>query len=159
MPETLTFTQTNWSTPQTITVVSLDDGTDDSFKHSGITHQVSGGDYGSETLSEITVIAENTTQAYVYLEDGQASESDGHVEFTVSVRPILTTANVLVRYSTVDGTAVAGTDYTREVDAGQDYKLLTIRAAAGQGTIRIPITDNQLYGPAKKTFTLQLALP
>ena len=56
----------------------------------------------------------------------------------------------------MDGAAVAGTDYTREVTTDQTYKIFTIPANRDTGTIRIPITDNQVYGPAKKTFTLQL---
>ena len=155
-PETLTFTPSDWSTAQTISVVSLDDGTDTSFTNAVISHQVSGGDYGSVTVRDIWVQIENTTQAYIYLDDAQASESDGHLEFTVSVRPILRTVPVVVRYTTVDGTAAAGTDYTREVNTGQTYKIFTIPANRDTGTIRIPIADNQVYGPAKKTFTLQL---
>ena len=155
-PETLTFTPSDWSTAKTISVVSLDDGTDTSFTNAVISHQVSGGDYGSVTVREIWVQIENTTQAYIYLDDAQASESDGHLEFTVSVRPILRTVPVVVRYATVDGTAVAGTDYTREVTTDQTYNVFSIPANRDTGIIRIPITDNQVYGPAKKTFTLQL---
>ena len=155
-PETLTFTPSDWSTAKTISVVSLDDGTDTSFTNAVISHQVSGGDYGSVTVREIWVQIENTTQAYIYLDDAQASESDGHLEFTVSVRPILRTVPVVVRYATVDGTAVAGTDYTREVETGQTYKILSIPASRSSGTIRIPITDDQVYESADETFTLQL---
>ena len=155
-PETLTFTPSDWSTAQTISVVSLDDGTDASFTEDFLKHGVSGGDYGSVSAGDIWVLIENTTQAYIYLDDGQASESDGYVEFTVSVRPILRTVPVVVRYTTVDGTAAAGTDYTRQVNTGQTYKIFSIRANEGAATIRIPITDNEVYGPAKKTFTLQL---
>ena len=155
-PETLTFTPSNWSTTQTISVVSLDDGADTSFTNATIAHGVSGGDYGSVSVGDISVNIENTTQAYIYLDDAQASESDGYVEFTVSVRPILRTVPVVVRYTTVDGTAAAGTDYTRQVNTGQTYKIFSIPANGGAATIRIPITDNEVYGPAKKTFTLQL---
>ena len=155
-PETLTFTPSDWSTAKAISVVSLDDGTDTSFTNAVISHQVSGGDYGSVTVREIWVQIENTTQAYIYLDDAQASESDGHLEFTVSVRPILRTVPVVVRYATVDGTAVAGLDYTREVETGQTYKILTIPASRSSGAIRIPIVDDQVYESAGETFTLQL---
>ena len=155
-PETLTFTPSDWSTAQTIFVESLDDGTDASFTEAFLAHRVSGGDYGSVSVGDIWMIIENTTQAYIYLDDAQASESDGYVEFTVSVRPILRTVPVVVRYTTVDGTAAAGTDYTRQVNTGQTYKIFNIPANGGAATIRIPIMDNEVYGPAKKTFTLQL---
>ena len=74
-PETLTFTPSDWSTAQTISVVSLDDGTDTSFTNAVISHQVSGGDYGSVTVRDIWMLIKNTTQAYIYLDDAQASES------------------------------------------------------------------------------------
>ena len=155
-PETLTFTPSDWSTAQTISVVSLDDGTDTSFTNAVISHQVSGGDYGSVTVRDIWMLIKNTTQAYIYLDDAQASESDGYVEFTVTVRPILRTTPVLVRYATVDGTARAGSDYTRQVETGQTYKILNIPAGQSSATIRVLITDDQVYESAVETFTLQL---
>ena len=85
-------------------------------------------------------------------------ESDGHIEFTVSIRPVFYASGVHVRYATVDGTAVAGTDYTREVDEGISYKTLTIPGSIGSGTIRIPIADDQVYESSDKTFSLQLTL-
>ena len=135
--------------------MSLDDGADTSFRDASIAHQVSGGDYGSVSVGDIWLIIEDTTQAYIYLDDAHASESDGYVEFTVSVRPILTTVPVVVRYTTVDGTAAAGTAYTRQVNTGRTYNIFSISANGGTGTIHIPITDNEVYGPATKTFTLQ----
>ena len=157
VPDTLTFTTADWATPQTVSVMAMDDGIAGGAPPTDfVTHQVSGGDYGSVTVPDISTLIEDTTKAFVYLEGGQASESDGYVEFTVTVRPILRTTPVLVRYATVDGTAIAGSDYTREVTTDQTYKILNIPAGQSTGIIRIPITDNQVYGPAKKTFTLQL---
>ena len=157
VPDTLTFTTSNWATPQTVSVMALDDGIGGGVgTQDMVTHQVSGGDYGSVTAPDISVNIEDTTKAFVYLEGGQASESDGYVEFTVTVRPILRTTPVLVRYATVDGTAIAGSDYTREVETGQTYKILNIPAGQSSGTIRIPIIDDQVYESADETFTLQL---
>ena len=157
VPDTLTFTTSNWATPQTVSVMALDDGIGGGVgTQDMVTHQVSGGDYGSVTAPDISVNIEDTTKAFVYLEGGQASESDGHVEFTVTVRPILRTTPVLVRYATVDGTAIAGSDYTREVETGQTYKILNIPAGRSRATIRIPITDDQVYESADETFTLHL---
>ena len=157
VPDTLTFTTSDWATPQAVSVMALDDGIAGGVPPTNsVTHQVSGGDYGSVTVPDIQALIEDTTQAFVYLEGGQASESDGYVEFTVTVRPILRTTPVLVRYATVDGTAIAGSDYTREVETGQTYKILNIPAGQSSATIRIPITDDQLYESADETFTLQL---
>ena len=157
VPDTLTFTTSDWATPQTVSVMALDDGIAGGVPPTNfVTHQVSGGDYGSETVPDISASIEDTTEAFVYLEGGKASESDGHVEFTVTVRPILRTTPVLVRYTTVDGTAIAGSDYTREVETGQTYKILNIPGGQSSATIRIPITDDQVYESADETFTLQL---
>ena len=157
VPDTLTFTTSDWATPQTVSVMALDDGiAGGGSPQDMVTHQVSGGDYGSETVPDISASIEDTTEAFVYLEGGKASESDGHVEFTVTVRPILRTTPVLVRYTTVDGTAIAGSDYTREVETGQTYKILNIPGGQSSATIRIPITDDQVYESADETFTLQL---
>ena len=157
VPDTLTFATSDWDAPQTVSVMALDDGIAGGAPPTGfITHQVSGGDYGSVTVPDISAFIEDTTRAFVYLEDGQASESGGHVEFTVTVRPTLRTTPVLVRYATVDGTARAGSDYTRQVETGQTYKLLSIPGGQSSATIRVPITDDQVYESANETFTLQL---
>ena len=157
VPDSITFTTSDWGTPQTVSVMALDDGIAGGVPPTNIvTHQVSGGDYGSETAPDILTSIEDTTEAFVYLEGGKASESDGHVEFTVTVRPVLRTTPVLVRYATLDGTAIAGSDYTREVETGQTYKILNIPAGRSSGTIRIPVTDDQVYESADETFTLQL---
>ena len=156
VPDTLTFTTSDWATPQTVSVMALDDGIVGVSPQDLVTHQVSGGDYGSVSVPDIQALVTDTTQAFVYLEGGQASESDGHVEFTVTVRPVLRTTPVLVRYATVDGTAIAGSDYTREVETGQTYKILNIPGGQSKATIRIPITDDQLHESADETFTLQL---
>ena len=157
-PASLTFTPSNWSIPQEVVVTALEDGSKDpSYTNAYITHQVSGGDYASETVNDIYVTITDTTHAYIYLEDAQAFESDGHIEFKVSVQPVLPLHSISVRYATVDGAAVAGTDYTREVNTGETFKLFTIPANRGMATIRIPITDDQVYEAADKTFTLQLS--
>ena len=157
VPDTLTFTTSDWDTSQAVSVMALDDGITGGVPSTNfITHQVSGGDYGSETVPDISASIEDTTEAFVYLEGGQASESDGHVEFTVTVRPILRTTPVLVRYTTVGGTAIAGSDYTREVETDQTYKILSIPASRSSGVIRIPIIDDRMYESADETFTLQL---
>ena len=157
VPDTLTFTTSDWATPQTVSVMALDDGIVGGVPPTNfVTHQVSGGDYGSVSVPDIQALITDTTQAFVYMEGGQASESDGYVEFTVTVRPILRMTPVLVRYATVDGTAIAGSDYTREVETGQAYKILNIPAGQSSGIIRIPITDDQVYESADETFTLQL---
>ena len=42
------------------------------------------------------------------------------------------------------------------METGQTYKILNIPAGQSRATIRIPITDDQVYESAAETFTLQL---
>ena len=53
-PARLTFTTSNWSTAQTVTVSAAEDG-DASQDTATVTHTVSGGDYGSVTADDVAV--------------------------------------------------------------------------------------------------------
>ena len=156
-PGLITFTAANWNVPQEIQVTALDDdSTEPAVTQVTIVHEVdSAGDYADETVSDLTVNITNTTQSYISLGSGLASEADGHIEFTVSIAPVIN-ESVRVYYSTVDDTAIAGTDYTREVDPGETTKALTIPASQSGSVIRIPIIDNQVHGNVGKTFRLRL---
>ena len=154
VPDTLTFTTSDWNTPQTISVSAPDDGDVTTDRYATIIHAVSGGDYGGVRKPEVLTSIKNTTKAYIYLEDAQASESDGYIEFTVFVRPFSPIIPPVIRYATVDGTAVAGSDYTRQVNTGETYKTFTFQSS--RAVIRVPLIDNQVYASTSKTFTLQL---
>ena len=159
-PTPLTFTAHNWDTPQTVTVLAQEDGVVYGVKqYEEYDHEVSGGDYDEVVLRGVRVGIVDTTKPKVYLEGAQASESAGHINFKVTVRPNPEMA-VELRYTTVDGTAVAGRDYTRQVEPGatSTYKIFRISVQQPSHLIRIPIIDNQVYQPAEKTFTLQLRL-
>ena len=159
-PTPLTFTAHNWDTPQTVTVLAQEDGVVYGVKqYEEYDHEVSGGDYDEVVLRDVLVGIDDTTKPTVYLEGAQASESAGHINFKVTVRPNPKMA-VELRYTTVDGTAVAGRDYTRQVEPGatSTYKIFRISTHQPTHLIRIPIIDNQVYQPAEKTFTLQLRL-
>ena len=159
-PTPLTFTAHNWDTPQTVTVLAQEDGVVYELKqYEEYDHEVSGGDYDEVVLRDVRVGIVDTTKPKVYLEGAQASESAGHINFKVTVRPNPRIA-VELRYTTVDGTAVAGRDYTRQVEPGatSTYKIFRISTHQPSHLISIPIIDNQVYQPAEKTFTLQLRL-
>ena len=158
-PTTLTFTSNDWNTPQTVTVWAEDDGIIALPKPNGFDHEVSGGDYDQIELGSVQVVIEDTTVTYIYVEDARALESSSHVEFTVSIRPIQPTTPINVKYSTADGTAAAGSDYTREVDSGVTDRNLHIPAGRSTATIRIPISNDTLDEADVETFTLRLASP
>ena len=146
-PTPLTFTAHNWDTPQTVTVLAQEDGVIYGVKqYEEYDHEVSGGDYDEVVLSGVQVGIDDTTKPTVYLEGAQASESAGHINFKVTVRPNPRMA-VELRYTTVDGTAVAGRDYTRQVEPGatSTYKIFRISTHQPSHLISIPIIDNQVY--------------
>ena len=158
-PTTLTFTSNDWNTPQTVTVWAEDDRIIDLPKPNGFDHEVSGGDYDQIELGSVQVVIEDTTVTYIYVEDARALESSSHVEFTVSIRPFQPTTPINVKYSTANGTAAAGSDYTREVDSGVTDRNLHIPAGRSTATIRIPISNDTLDEADVETFTLRLASP
>ena len=57
-PSPLTFTSSNWSTEQTVTVTAVNDSDDDNEMVT-ITHSVSGADYGSVTAADVAVNVED----------------------------------------------------------------------------------------------------
>ena len=61
LPSSLDFSSSNWETAQTVTVSASEDG-DGAVDEATVEHTVSGGDYGSETASDVAVtVAENET--------------------------------------------------------------------------------------------------
>ena len=157
-PASLTFTSSDWNVLQEVVITALEDGSKSLLTTAAtITHEVAGGDYDSETVSDIAVTITDTTQFYIHLEGAQAFEADGHVEFVVSVLPGAPGTDIQIRYTTVDGTAVAGTHYTREVDTNETFKTFDIPADQSMATIRIPIPDDEVYEAGDRIFTLQLS--
>lgn len=79
------------------------------------------------------------------------NEGAGEAVFTVTLSE-KSTQPVTVRYTTVDGTALGGTDYTPVSG------VLTIPPGETTATIRVPILNDTVYEGAE-TFTLQLSEP
>ena len=151
---TLTFNSTNWNVPQTVTVWAEDDGIIEVNQSESIEHEVSGGDYDQVTLGSVQVSIADITVAYIYLEGARALESSGHVEFTIRISPPQPTSSVAVQYSTADGTATGGSDYT-----SFNGSTLSIPAGQSSSTIRIPIANDTLDEADVETFTLRLTVP
>ena len=151
---TLTFNSTNWNVPQTVTVWAEYDGIIEVNQSESIEHEVSGGDYDQVTLGSVAVSIADTTVAYIYLEGARALESSGHVEFTIRISPPQPTLSVTVQFSTADGTATGGSDYT-------SFNGMTrnIPPGGSSDTIRIPIANDTLDEADVETFTLRLTVP
>ena len=148
---TLTFEP--GTTRQTIEVVTLEDDAEESEE--GFTVTLS--DPSGATLEDATgagTITDNDGGSgalpEVSIGDAAAVEG-GTAEFAVTLRPAAGQA-VTVRYRTVDGTAVAGSDYagtngTLRFDPGQETR-----------TIRVPALDDDILEDTED-FTVELSDP
>ena len=96
-----------------------------------------------------------TAPSYFSVEDAEAHESDGKMEFTVRLEPH-GLGIVTVDYATADGTghnaARAGSDYTETSGTLRFNSLRTER------TVSVPITDDT-HEDDGETFTLTLSNP
>ena len=158
-PESLTFTDSNWATAQTVTVSADgdEDGDDDTAT---ITHTVGGGDYTSESAEPVDVTVDD---------DETASTT-----VTLSVHPASVAEEVSAREITVTGTldqapraqatavtvSVAGDTATAPADFAvvADFEL-TIEASAvsGTGTFTLAPVDDDV-DEAHETVTVSGAV-
>jgi hypothetical protein len=92
----------------------------------------------------------------VSVADGSVVESEGSADLAVTLDFEGTTTSsqqaFTLPWSTVDGTAVSGQDFTAQ------NTTLTIPAGEVSGTIRVAITDDGLFEP-DEDFTVQLGMP
>ena len=93
-----------------------------------------------------------TPQVAVSIADETVGEGDGTVTLTVSLRTSQT-KDVTVAYTTADGTATAGQDYTAVTNGS-----LMIAGGATSGEITISITDDDVDDD-DETFTVTLSDP
>ena len=151
---TLTFTPTNWSMPQTVTVKAADD--DDAVNDAAVTltHTASGGDYASLTGPSLSVtIIENDAATFSATGPSFVAEDGGTATYTVSLsaRP---STNVTINYATADGTATAGSDYT----AASGTLTFTPTNWDTAQTVAVTIS-NDTVDDDNETFTFTLSNP
>ena len=144
----LTFTPTNWSTAQTVTVAAAQD-TDALNDTATVAHAVSGADYATVTAASVavTVADDETVSTVVALSVAPATLSESAAATTVTVtatlneapRSVATVLSLSVGESS--DTAVEGTDY-----ATVSNVLLTINASqtTGTATFQLNPTDDDL---------------
>ncbi len=76
-PASLTFTSSNWKTPQIVTVTGVDDSTD-TDRSTSITHRASGGGYGSVSGADVAVTLIDDDGAGVTLSESAVTvDEDG----------------------------------------------------------------------------------
>ena len=89
--------------------------------------------------------------SHLSVEDAEAHEADGAMEFTVRLEPH-GLGIVRVDYATADGTARAGSDYT------ETSGTLTFNSLDTERTVSVPILDDA-HEDSGETFTLTLSNP
>ena len=111
----LTFTTVNWDQVQTVTVTAVNDSLDEpSPEVASITHSASGGGYNSVTITSVSVsVTDNDPRTSITIADGSAAEDAGSMNLSVTLSAP-SAFTVSVPYSTANGSAVAGSDYTAE---------------------------------------------
>ncbi len=142
---TLSFTTTNWSTAQTVTVTGSQD-TDAAVGSATITHEATGGDYQKVAGDRVnvTVTDDDTASTVVTLSVNDtevAEDSSGEqMEVTATLDGATLGTATAVTVSVAGGTATAGEDFS-EVSAF----TVTIAAgdASGTGTFTLaPVNDD-----------------
>ena len=158
-PESLTFTDSNWETAQTVTV-SADGDVDGDDDTATITHTVGGGDYASESAEpvDVTVDDDETASATVTLSVDPASVAEEVSEREITVTGTLDQAPraqaTAVTVSVAGDTATAPADFA----AVADFEL-TIVAGEMSGTETFtlePVNDD--VDEAHETVTVSGAV-
>ena len=152
-PSELTFTRENWNRGRLVNVLAMEDGDTLDNPPSLISHSVSGGDYDDVTVSAVTVNVTEATVPEINVSPARVSEGAGELVFLVTLAPSFG-ESVDVQYELIDGTAEAGSDYTKPEGDGP----LTLRFEAGETAYRIsvPVTDDGVDEPDEETFILRL---
>ena len=142
----LTFTASDWSTAQTVTVAAAQDAnaTDDTAT---LTNTAEGGGYDGESAGvTVTVTDDDTAPTAIALTVSPASVEEDDGATTVTVTATLDGSATLgtateVRVSVGGGTATSGTDYT-----AVDAFTVTIGAneSSGTGTFTLTPTNDSL---------------
>ena len=106
---------------------------------------------GKGTQRNHKVDGSRAAASHLSVEDAEAHEADGEMEFTVRLEPH-GLGIVTVDYATADGTAAAGADYT------ETSGTLTFDPLETARTVTVPITDDDEEDDGE-TFTLTLSNP
>jgi hypothetical protein len=105
-------------------------------------------------------ISGSSTDASLKITESATANSPSVAKSGSTITPLVftvvlsapTTSSVTVQYVTVDGTAVAGKDYTAETGT------LTFAAGVTSQNVTVPVLSSTQYGPSE-TFSLKLSNP
>ncbi len=145
--ESLIFSPSNWSDPQTMTIHALDDRDTDNERLT-LTHSASGGGYDDETAS-LEVGISDLGVLTVSISDAEVNEGAGYADMQVELSQP-TDRLVSVRYQAVAEDADAGLDY-------QDSRgIVLFSSGSTKGKIRLDIIDDEIPEP-DETFAVVLS--
>ena len=150
-PASVPFTQSNWATAQTMTVMAAEDEDALDDPPVTLTHTVSGGNYTGVTAPNVVVkILDNDVPA-LSIEDAEVSEGDGEISFAVTMDGP-SSRTVRVDWATADGTATAGQDFTAR--KGE----LVFEPGETRQKAKVPVLDDTVVEP-DETFKVKLSNP
>ncbi|HEY9848816.1 MAG TPA: DUF4347 domain-containing protein [Leptolyngbyaceae cyanobacterium] len=134
----LTFTTSNWNTPQTVTIIGIDDNIVDGDKvYQVITNAAISNDSKYNNLNPVDINVTNTDndRTTVSVTPATVSQTEGNggaiaYNFTINLSHS-SVVPVTVAYTTDDGTATAGSDYidndgTIAFNPGETSKSITV---------------------------------
>ncbi|NET44443.1 Ig-like domain-containing protein, partial [Okeania sp. SIO2B3] len=101
----------------------------------------------------LQIIDNDNVNTNISINDVTVNENEGTAEFTINLSPV-STQDVTVTYSTSDGTAIAGEDYTAVSDT------ITITAGQNNFPVTVPILNNDdNIDQQSETFNVNLSTP
>ena len=152
VPLELEFTPSNWEVPQSILVESpLDDDAEDEPEIE-LKHDASGGRYTGVAVDSVLVEVRDNGLPFIRGRDASADEEEPEGMVFDVFLSFAVDFEVTVDYTTVDGTAVAGRDYTSTTGT------LTFPPGTTEGTVTVPLLNDSEDENAE-TFTLELFNP
>ena len=152
VPLELEFTPSNWEVPQSILVESPLDDDEDDEPEIELKHDASGGGYAGVDVDSVLVEVRDNGLPFIRGRDASADEEDPEGMVFDVFLSFAVDFEVTVDYTTVDGTAVAGRDYTSTTGT------LTFPPGTTEGTVTVPLLNDSEDENAE-TFTLELFNP
>jgi len=120
----MTFTSSNWNVAQFVTVTGVDDDIVDTDQSVTVTISVddnsSDDTYDPLNDQTISVTVENTTSTFVSIADVTGVEDDGTINVIATLEKAVE-GGFSLNFSTVDGTAIAGSDFTALTNASINF--------------------------------------
>ena len=156
-PSSLTFTMSNWSVRQTVTIRALEDTDAVADAPVTIRHEVSGSDYGSVVAPTLQVTIVETDTPTLWVDSAQASEGAGEILFLVTLSTE-SSNEVLVDYATSDGSGTTGANHGSDYTAASGTLTFSAGSTAPQ-QILVDVTDDSEDEAEEETFSLTLRNP